>query len=485
MAQLRNWPATLWAASYKGFPFFFESNELEGGPDIIVHEFPNSDQNFNEDMGLSARYYSGTAYLTGDNADVQAVAFVGVLESHGAGLLVLPTDGPVLVRAIKPFKRTFEKDRMGRIGFDVKFVREGAASPLISVPFLAQQAVTAAQALTTAIVLVSPQLFTIANQPEYVAAAAADEVQAGIAMVDVVRTTSPVSVTVSQTVASQDQAIAQAAPLLLDPAGPNTSDVAALAASMGITALSTTSATVPVNAGFQALASALAASVGTASPSTTLATMPVKAGIQALAYAIVSTVGTLAAGMAPAVARDAMASIVDVYGPPTAAAKASIAAALSANAANAAQNVLGAQQLVRLAALTAWATSLLNVSYTDRPSGVTARAEAAERFEIELNNCPGAAFAGLYLAIEALQGSVVQFLTQLIANLAPIVTVEARASLPSLVWAWRLYQDPTRAVDLTLRNGVRHPSFLPREFQALSPGYTVSGLPTVWPAPPL
>jgi len=456
MPAVRNWSQTLWSASFKGFPFFFESNELEGGPDIVVHEFPGSDQNFNEDMGLSARYYSGTAYLTGDTADAQANAFVAVLESHGPGLLVLPTDGPVLVRAMKPFKRTFEKDRMGRIGFDLKFVKEGAPTPLVSAPFLAQQAVTAAQALAAAIVSVSPRLFTIADQPEYVAAAAANEVQAGIATVDVVRTSNAVAVATSQTVAAQDQAIALAAPLLLDPAGPNTSDVANLAASMG-----------------------------TPAPTTPNPTLPVNAGITALASAVVSTVGTLAAGMSPPVARDAMASIVDVFGPPLAATKAGIAAALSENAANAAQNVLGAQQLVRLAALTAWATALLNITYTDRPSGVSARAEASERFEIELNNCPGAAFAGLYLAIEALQGSVVQFLTQLIANLAPIVTVEARASLPALVWAWRLYQDATRAVDLTLRNNVRHPSFMPREFLALAPGFAAPGLPTAWPAPPL
>jgi prophage DNA circulation protein len=456
MATTRDWIKTLWAASYKGFPFFYERDEQEGGLDIIVHEFPNSDRNFNEDIGESARYYSGTAYVTGDTADSQAVAFMAVLVSHGPGLLVLPTDGPVLVRAMKPFKRIFEKDRMGFMAFEIKFVREGAATALISVPYLAQQAITAAQGLAAAIVAVSPQLFTIANQPEYVAAAASNEVQAGIAMVDVVRTSSPVDVATSQIVATQVQAIAQAAPLLLDPAGPNTSDVAALAASMG-----------------------------TAAPTTTSATMPVPAGIKALASAVVSSIGQLAAGMSPPVARDAMASIVDVFGPPLAATQASIAAALSANAANAAQNVLGAQQLVRLAALTAWATALLNVTYTDRPQGVTARAEASERFEIELNNCPGAAFAGLYLAIEALQGKVVQFLTGLIANLAPIVTVEARASLPSLVWAWRLYQDPTRAVDLTLRNNVRHPSFMPREFLALAPGFAAPGLPTAWPAPPL
>lgn len=456
MALARDWSKTLWAASYKGFPFFFERDEQQGGLDILVHEFPGSDQNFNEDMGESARYYSGTAYVTGDAADTQAIAFIAVLVSHGPGLLVLPTDGPVLVRAMKPFKRTADKDRLGYLAFEVNFVREGATSPLISVPYLGQQASSAATALASAITAVAPSLFVVAGQPEYVAAAASSEIQAAIAAVDVIRTTYPVTTSVSQSVAAQVQAIALAAPLLLDPAGPNTSDVAALAAAMG-----------------------------TAAPATSAATMSVDAGITALASAVVAIVGSLASGMQAPVGQDAMAALIDLYGPPAQAAQAGIAAALSQNAANAAQNVLGAQQLVRLSALTAWANALLNVTYTDRPQGVTARAEAAERFEIELNNCPGAAFAGLYVAIENLQGSVVQFLTQLIANLAPVVTVEARISMPSLVWAWQLYQDPTRAVDLVLRNNVRHPSFMPTEFEALSPGYAVSGLPTAWPAPPL
>jgi prophage DNA circulation protein len=456
MPTARNWLQTLWAASYKGFPFYFERNEIEGGLDIVVHEFPNSDVNFNEDVGESARYYSGTAYVTGDTADSQAVNFIAALVSHGPGLLVLPTDGPITVRAMRPFKRIVEKDRLGYIAFEVRFVREGAATALVSVPYLGQLATTAAAALGDAIVAAAPAMLTIADQPEYVAAAAADEIAAAAAAIDVVRTTYPVDASVSQTVASQLQAITQAAPLVLDPAGPNTSDVAALNSVMDEPA-----------------------------PSTPNPTMPVNAGVLALSRAVVSAITTLAGGMQPAVAQDAMASLIDLYAPSAAAAQTSIAEALSANAATAAANVTNAQQLVRLAALTAWANALLGVTYTDRPQGVTARAEAAERFEIELNNCPGAAFHALYLAIEALQGSVVQFLTQLIANLAPIVTISARASLPSLVWAWKLYQDPTRCVDLVLRNSVRHPSFMPLSFVALAPGYAAPGIPIAWPAPPL
>jgi prophage DNA circulation protein len=455
MAALRDWTKTLWAASYKGFPFYFERDEEEGGLGIVIHKFPNSDVPFNEDLGEDPRFFSGSAYLFGDDADTQTANFVATLVSHGPGPLVVPIYGPINCRCLT-FKRVSEKDKLGYIAFDVRFVREGAATALISVPYLSQVAYDAATALGVAIAATAPALFTIAEQPEFVAAAAAAEIQAAIAVVDAVRTSYPVTAAVSETVAGYEQAITLAAPLLLDPDGPQTSDVANLAAAVGLPA-----------------------------PTTTETTMPVNAGIRILTTAVVTTLTTLASGMTPAVAQDAMASIVDVYAAPTAAAQASIAAALSANATTAAGNVTGAQQLVRLAALTAWVNAVIGGTYTDRPQGVTARAEAAERFEIELNNCPGQLFAALYVTIEALQGSVVQFLTQLIANLAPVITVDANTAMPSLVWAWKLYQDPTRSVDLTLRNSITHPSFFPLEFVALAPGYNAPGIPTAWPAPPL
>ena len=507
---VRNWLQTLWQASYNGFPFWFDRYESEGGLGIVTHIFPNSDQPFNEDLGENPRYFSGSAYIFGDDVDTQTAAFEAVLVIHGPGILVLPMHGTHLVRLLT-FKRVFEKDRLGYIAFDLKFVAEGFPLALISVPFLGQTAIDFAFALGTAIAIAAPAILAVADQPEYVAAAAASEIVAAMAAVDVLRTSYPVAPAAAAAVAAQIQAITLAAPLLLDPAGPNVSDVANLNAAMA--------ATVPA---------VLAANF--AAPTTPNPTLPVNAGVKALTLAVVASIVTLGAGMAPPIATDAMAALVDLYAPASpaaqsaiaaalaanaataalspnavnaaiaadgvlqtisvygasnAAALASISAALSANAATAAQNVISAQQLVRLAALTAWATAIVNTTYSDRPQGVTARAEAAERFEIELNNCPGAAYARLYVAIEQLQGSVVNFLTQNINNLAPVVTVEANAQLPSLVWAWKLYQDPTRCVDLVLRNSVTNPSFMPRTFAALAPGYAASGLPTNWPAPPL
>jgi prophage DNA circulation protein len=377
-----------------------------------------------------------------------------VLVSHGPGILVLPTDGPVLVRAMRPFKRTAAKDRFGYIAFEVKFVREGAGAGVaaVSIPYLSQVAYDAASGLGAAIAAAAPAMVTVADQPEFVAAAAASEAQGAAAAVDAVRTSYPVTAVASQTAAGQVQQIIAAAPLLLDPDGADDVDATELSDfALGMGLISSAAETPPPN------------------------------GPNALAAGFVATIGGMGDGLPAAQAQDAFASLADAFAP----LPPSDQPPLSANAATAAANVGGVLQMARLAALAAWANAVIGRTYTDRPSAVTARAEVAERFERELNACPGARFAALYVAIETLQDAVVQYLTQLMTNLAPVIEVESPVMLPSLVAAWKLYQDPTRAVDLVLRNEVRHPSFMPRQFAALAPGYAASGLPTNWLAPPL
>ena len=54
------------------------------------------------------------------------------------------------------------------------------------------------------------------------------------------------------------------------------------------------------------------------------------------------------------------------------------------------------------------------------------------------------------------------------ADLAYLVEVETRVSIPSLAEAWGLYQDTTREPSIVASSGVRHPLWMPLEFAALS-----------------
>ncbi|HLH95008.1 MAG TPA: DNA circularization N-terminal domain-containing protein [Xanthobacteraceae bacterium] len=75
---------------------------------------------------------------------------------------------------------------------------------------------------------------------------------------------------------------------------------------------------------------------------------------------------------------------------------------------------------------------------------------------------------GTYQALVALHGSVTRDLVQRALQLPSLVTYNFPRSLPSIVMAWKLYADSTRADELAAENKVIHPAFMPASGIALS-----------------
>lgn len=423
----RDWLTTLWPGSYKGIPFHFEREKSKGGRGVIVHVFPNRDDPFVEDLGENPRYYEGEIYVHGDDVDATAALLEETLATKGPGVLVVPMRGPVNVHCPE-FERADEKDKLGFVAFHVRFVRDGAATALISVPLAGRLVLAAGDRLAGALASLFSSAIKVNGQAAFVVAAAVDGVQQVAAAVDVVRQTSPVDVYVSARVRDVVAATIAAAPQMLSGVKVSPDTVSAFAASV--------SSLVP-------------------EPSTDAATL--------VGQTVIATVRALAAGLPPISAQAAMADFADAF---TAAVSAP-AATPSAIAARG--NSMSVDQLARMAALIAWAEALALRDYAARPEGVAARTEAADRFEAELESATGADGAGLFVAIEELRGKVIEYLSRLINDLAPVIDIEASAVMPSLFWAWRLYCDPSRAGELVSRNRVRHPSFFPLKFTALSP----------------
>jgi prophage DNA circulation protein len=184
-------PSTeLWPASFRGVPFFVMNDEETGGRRLVVHEFPGRDDPFVEDLGAKARKYAVTAYLASEDATGQASALTAIATQRGAGSLVLPTHGPVQVRA-EEFKRSRERDKLGYIAYTLSCVQEGFASALASASSLANLIFVAADALEVA---VGPfyAASIVSDAPEYVASAAVDGFVTAVATIDVVRADNPV-----------------------------------------------------------------------------------------------------------------------------------------------------------------------------------------------------------------------------------------------------------------------------------------------------
>lgn len=71
-------------------------------------------------------------------------------------------------------------------------------------------------------------------------------------------------------------------------------------------------------------------------------------------------------------------------------------------------------------------------------------------------------------ALRAVRSAVVQDLSKRGAQLATMMTVTTRQTMPAPVLAQRLYRDPSRSDELVLQANPAHPAFMPTEFKALS-----------------
>jgi prophage DNA circulation protein len=402
---MRDWTATLYPASYMGVPFWVERDTREGGRRVAIHEFPHNDVPFNEDMGDGPRVYRVTGYIVGDAADADSDALETALSTQGPGTLVLPDLGPIQARAQRPWSRSRSRDELGKVTFELSFVREGAATVTASPAHLAQLGFDAAGALGAAIAARASTV-AVAGQPNWINAAtvaALDEIPAAL---ESIRTGSTTQTTGS-------------------------------------------------------------AAVGLANVQATAAIPAAVDGVGGLDPSIITTLTAnavaLAAAMTPQTAMGAFALAVAAFPAPTLAQP-----ALTASAGLLQSNAATLAQVARLILITGYVNALLTATYASRPDAVTARDQLNALLDNELAAAVGEESVGLIDAIANLRGTATAYLSALAISLKPIVIVSTARALPSIVLAWRLYGDPTRAAELVSQNDVKHPSFMPLRFAAVA-----------------
>lgn len=118
---MRNWLKTLLPASFRGVPFHVETDDVHGGRRLVIHEYAGSESALIEDMGRLTSNFSVTAYVIGDLADIRSTALLRACSQPGPGFLMLPIGGGMSAH-LEEFTRTRERDRLGYISFDMRFV---------------------------------------------------------------------------------------------------------------------------------------------------------------------------------------------------------------------------------------------------------------------------------------------------------------------------------------------------------------------------
>jgi len=112
----------LHAASFKGASFLMKSGSTSGGRKTAVHEYPNTDKRFVEDLGELQETFRIDGIIHGENYFADRDALIAALKSGGSGELVHPFFGSVTVVA-QPYSVVEDTARLGVARFTMIFDR--------------------------------------------------------------------------------------------------------------------------------------------------------------------------------------------------------------------------------------------------------------------------------------------------------------------------------------------------------------------------
>lgn len=158
-------------ASFRKIPFQVDSAEFEAGRRTQVHEYPQRDKPYAQDMGRATRHIEFDAFVVGPDYVDKANALIGALEEYGPGTLVHPWFGSLKVNVERPARVSFNGE-LGLAKLQLAFVESGELTFPSSAQSTAAQSRKAAENLETESVSWFASAVAFANQVSDVAAQA-------------------------------------------------------------------------------------------------------------------------------------------------------------------------------------------------------------------------------------------------------------------------------------------------------------------------
>lgn len=426
-------------ASFRGAPFAVTASEVVGGRRVALHQYPNREEPWAEDMGREARRFrfrgfivDGDVVFAGGPIQLQRTLLLAALEKAGPGTLTHPTLG-VLSVSVPRFAIGEDLGAGRSSSVDIEFVEAGKQQ----FPSLLSR---------------SSGLFTAANL-----------VRAGMA-INAVR-----AIAVAAGAGGRRKDLSSTAALW-------SSRTLALAADA--TSAQRLAATLPGNFGRFAAGgnggadqrrSASEATIRSLISAASIARTSVRAAVNGLAVAVAAA-DLRTAGAIPTAAQAIVDSLVDACADPT-------------------EVIRLLEQLLRYEPARPEPLTPIGraFSVTMRQAAVAALATAAAAYQPGSNDeaaaminrlaslvdtvATDAADAGdeqSFSALRAVRSAIVEDLRRRAAPLARLRLFAPDTPVPSIVLAQRYYRDPARAAQIERRAGPVHPLFMPGRFQALA-----------------
>lgn len=158
-------------ASFRGVPFQVDASDFGIGRRAQVHEYPQRDKPWVEDLGRATREINFDAFVVGDDYVDQANKLIAALEAAGPGTLVHPWFGTLTV-SLKELARVSFNASLGQARVTLAFVESGELDfPTADAATGAQSRIAAGLIETSAIQAFADK-FSIKGFQDFVSAAA-------------------------------------------------------------------------------------------------------------------------------------------------------------------------------------------------------------------------------------------------------------------------------------------------------------------------
>jgi prophage DNA circulation protein len=167
-----SWTDRFKEGSFRGAPFLIEEAPSTFGRRNQVHEYPQRDTPWTEDLGRAARRWSIECIVIGADYDVARDALIAAMEAKGPGTLIHPYLGTVTACLETPGTVTDSTSHGGMARFSLAFVEAGMDTVPASTPDTQAKATAAAAALKTASAASAVKKLSILGQAANVVASA-------------------------------------------------------------------------------------------------------------------------------------------------------------------------------------------------------------------------------------------------------------------------------------------------------------------------
>lgn len=172
-----SWRTDYRQGSFRGISFRTVSREQNGGRRGALHEFPQIDSAWREDLGRRARGFAFDCWIAGAYHLSQAQRLIDALESFGPGTLIDPFRGDMVV-AVEDYSVTESALEGGISQFSIRFVETtGTPAPAVSVADTQAVSEAAAQKVRSDMPMLFGKKFDVNKLPAFVADAAAAMVE--------------------------------------------------------------------------------------------------------------------------------------------------------------------------------------------------------------------------------------------------------------------------------------------------------------------